>query len=155
MPSSADCSPGRQTVSAQAAVDHAAGLVATGDVAADGSAARPYDPPVLGPRGLLVVMTGEELGQYETIARHQVAREARWQRLLWGGAVVAVPVGLWALARGWQSGFGGTAFGLLGLAWLMGYVPYRVSKARQMWQSHLDAVAAERQRRLADGPPVG
>jgi len=108
-----------------------------------------------GPRGLLETLTEEELGQYERIARDQVRREERWQPLLMVSAVLAGPVALVGLITAVRAGLGRDAFGALGLAGLMGYVPYRIKKSRTLWQSHVEAVASERQRRLAGGKTGG
>lgn len=110
-----------------------------------------FEPAGPGPRAVLTVLTEEELGQYEAIARDQVDRESRWRWVLTVVGLLAVPLAAWGLLRGLQTGFGRLAFGILGLAALMGYVPYRVAKARQMWQSHLDAISTERARRGVGG----
>lgn len=144
MPSSAEPATGSPG-------QHGAGAELTASLAVADLSLGTVPAPELGPRAVLKSLDEDELGQYEAIARDQVARETKWRWLLALIAAAAVPIALWGLAKGFQAGFGATVFGLLGLAGMMGYVPYRVSKARQMWQSHLDAVAMERQRRSVDG----
>ena len=102
-----------------------------------------------GARALLTELSEEELGQYRRVAQDQVVREERWRWLLAAVAIAGVVIGIWSVGQLWDRGFAGWAFGALGLALAMGYVPYRVSRSRKLWKAHVDAVEAERSRRAA------
>ena len=104
-------------------------------------------------RGLLEVMSDEELRRYGAIALDQYDRELKywWAQVVLVGGVL-VTIGL--LARGLVlSGVGRLGLLGLGFSWALGYWPYRSAKTRALWWGHYKAVLAEQARRATGGTP--
>jgi hypothetical protein len=96
---------------------------------------------------LLESLTDDEVARYMGVARDQVKLEERHWVVKAGSAVIAV---LLAVVLAWQAlrlGFTRWHFGGLGLAFAMGYWPWRVFACRRLWLKHFDAAKAELARR--------
>lgn len=101
-------------------------------------------------RGLLGVLTDDELVKYGEVAQDQIDREMRWRKAQIAAAVAAGALMVWVLIRLFDAGAERALFYTLGLAALLVYWPYRSRRTRRLWQGHSAAVEAEQSRR-ADG----
>jgi hypothetical protein len=106
-------------------------------------------------RGLLKMLSDDELTRYSAIALDQYDRELKYwwaQALMVLGCVLTVGL----MARGLVlSGIGRLGFLALGFSWMLGYWPYRSAKTRSLWWGHYAAVLAEQARRAKGGVAAG
>lgn len=98
-------------------------------------------------RGLLGVLTDDELAKYGEVAQDQIDRELRWRKAQIAAAVAAGALMVWVLIRLFDTGAERALFYTLGLAAALVYWPYRGRRTRRLWQGHSAAVKAEQSRR--------
>ncbi|MBX9926770.1 MAG: hypothetical protein K2Y05_10465 [Hyphomicrobiaceae bacterium] len=99
---------------------------------------------------LLEELTDEEVARYMDVARDQLNHEERLAWLKVALAATAAALVAYDLAHGYRNGITSWHVGVLGLAAVLGYWPWKVRAYRRLWMKHVAAAKAELARRRAE-----